>query len=522
MSMMLEPQVQWVTASPLWNAAMADPARIQRPAILRFASDTFMDDLAALLNRAPEQLGGLTARPESFRARPTGTGADWQAPPLDQLKLYQAVHGHFYLIAASLVCRMTGMPDRAVNAASGEKVSFILRRLGADGREMAWVNDPVNGKGWQVIALGARDTLVDYEELLPMFPVHFTLDDRRRRLFVGLIPTSSRDSFQAAPVTSPLITSPGDPALSQEADPRQQEVDSRVLGPLKQLVKPANAPNENLEQDASRFMLLDLADWLAANLPDVWNAIYRNTRPAGGAGQVIFDALGAVADNLSTLVWRDVLRTAWDERPRITGETNQPSTLTLNLRRTALDPDALADALDAALQATPSAALAVGAGVVNAPVPKLDPAAGSLYVLRCVYQRPKCGPLQPDLVSQPTEPFAIAPFFDFDAPARPIRISLPVDTSIAGLRKFNKNVAFLMSNKLRQQMECITDLKGVMDGNLACGVSLDLGTLCSFSIPIITICALIVLMIFLNLLNIVFWWLPFFRICFPISLKAKA
>ena len=45
--------------------------------------------------------------------------------------------------------------------------------------------------------------------------------------------------------------------------------------------------------------------------------------------------------------------------------------------------------------------------------------------------------------------------------------------------------------------------------------------ICSFSIPIITICALIVLMIFVSLLNIVFWWLPFFRICLPILLPGK-
>jgi hypothetical protein len=37
----------------------------------------------------------------------------------------------------------------------------------------------------------------------------------------------------------------------------------------------------------------------------------------------------------------------------------------------------------------------------------------------------------------------------------------------------------------------------------------------SLSIPIITICAMIILFIFLNLLNIVFWWLPFVKICFP-------
>ncbi len=51
--------------------------------------------------------------------------------------------------------------------------------------------------------------------------------------------------------------------------------------------------------------------------------------------------------------------------------------------------------------------------------------------------------------------------------------------------------------------------------------AVDLGLICSFSIPIITICALLVLMIFISLLNIVFWWLPFLRICFPIATEGE-
>ncbi len=40
--------------------------------------------------------------------------------------------------------------------------------------------------------------------------------------------------------------------------------------------------------------------------------------------------------------------------------------------------------------------------------------------------------------------------------------------------------------------------------------------LCSFSIPLITICAFFVLNIFLSLLNIVFFWMAFIKICIPI------
>ena len=60
-------------------------------------------------------------------------------------------------------------------------------------------------------------------------------------------------------------------------------------------------------------------------------------------------------------------------------------------------------------------------------------------------------------------------------------------------------------DKLREQMESVTNLKNTLDGKLDGGQQFDLGTICSFSIPIITICALIVLMIFLILLNIIFW-----------------
>jgi hypothetical protein len=154
-------------------------------------------------------------------------------------------------------------------------------------------------------------------------------------------------------------------------------------------------------------------------------------------------------------------------------------------------------------------------------VPKLDTRGASRYVLRCVYRRPECGPLCTDVVSARSTRFQIAGFFDPDAPARSITISMPVDTSIKDLRKLKKNVSFLLSNELRQQMNRVTSLKDALDGKFADGENLDLGLICSFSIPIITICALIVLMIFISLLNIVFWWMPFLRICFPIALKAK-
>ena len=169
----------------------------------------------------------------------------------------------------------------------------------------------------------------------------------------------------------------------------------------------------------------------------------------------------------------------------------------------------------------------------------LDPREG-WFVIRCAFERPNCGPLEPPIVSEMTRPFQMASFFDPDAPARPIRIALPLDTSPAGLRKFDKKAAFMISDMLCGQIDRV---KGLSLGDLVLSVlpwplhkdlsipekgpckqsnGLEIGMICSLSIPIITICALLLLMIIVSLLDIIFRWIPFFLICFPLpGFKAK-
>jgi hypothetical protein len=162
------------------------------------------------------------------------------------------------------------------------------------------------------------------------------------------------------------------------------------------------------------------------------------------------------------------------------------------------------------------------------------------FCLRCVHISPECLPRHPALLSAASCRFQLASFFDADAPARPIRIALPLDTTPAGLRKHSKNTAFVISDVLCGQIQRAKGL-GLVDlvrsvlpwplhkdlaidgmGPCADSKSASLGMICSLSIPIITICALILLMIIVSLLDLIFWWLPWFVICFPIpGLKAK-
>jgi hypothetical protein len=167
--------------------------------------------------------------------------------------------------------------------------------------------------------------------------------------------------------------------------------------------------------------------------------------------------------------------------------------------------------------------------------PVVDADQTGWFVLRMMYECPNCGPLRPVVISQPSVVFQMASFFEPRAPARPIRISLPMNTTPAGFRQFAKNTAFVVSDTLACQKERLgglsfgdlvlsvlpwpfhqdlpSDLQGGPCTPVGGGVSF--GMICSLSIPIITICALILLIIIVSLLNIVFQWLPYFMICFP-------
>ena len=68
----MDHQVRWVTASPLWADLIgsADPSMngsFGQPALLRFASDTFMTEFLALMQTDPSQLRNLRVQPETWR-----------------------------------------------------------------------------------------------------------------------------------------------------------------------------------------------------------------------------------------------------------------------------------------------------------------------------------------------------------------------------------------------------------------------------------------------------------------------
>lgn len=676
--------VIWTQPPPVWPTLSVKyvperTASLRQPVILRFTTDSFMDDFMNLLAAEPHRIGEFKVRPETWRgfttapeppARPQGATVLRHLrlfrpntrsnelvaatpltpvirPPNLPLKLYQAAHQRHYLITSSLVCRVPGMPDRALDPARDERVGFVVRRLlpsaaNPDGpvstwEECAWVPGP-HGFAWRRIAASDARTLADREDFLPMFRVNFEEAGRKtRRLFAGVIPTGRRETYLGAPKTASQTQSTQQPGVTSRTS-RKILLRKEVIEPWKSLVSSAQhvnrvlsatgdeAPNPTERQSrlkaereqiqtVSWLILLDFARYLSTYLKPVWQAVITPALRASlnSAQQNAFDAIDGTT-------FSDTLRDDFELFFQTTTSAaytaeSFPGTLRAALAKFAapdgsLDPtleqliEANDQAFDLATSTTsgtnpwpaflfPLADPAFPATADVAPIPpafadsdlepddrmpvppdfdttmltllaRFDGFAATLvraledlpdpppepavpaaamapadalrgwFVIRCVYDTPGCAPLHGAVVSSPTEPFEIAGFFDPDAPARPIRIGLPIDTTPAGLRKFDKNTALVISDTLCGQ---IRRIKGITFGDLVLSIlpwpfhkdlpvgpkgPCSTGMICSLSIPIITLCALFLLMIMVALLNMIFFWLPFFLVCFPIpGLKAK-
>jgi hypothetical protein len=135
------------------------------------------------------------------------------------------------------------------------------------------------------------------------------------------------------------------------------------------------------------------------------------------------------------------------------------------------------------------------------------------YLVRCFARlapdHPGCPPRI--IWSAPTPEFRVKAWYEgSDQP--PVTIELPSPSQVRGLRP---DIAFKAPPELQRFMDRL-NLQGLLDGSAQPrSGGIDFGMICSFSLPLITLCAFIVLQLFLVLLNIVFFWLPFIRICLP-------
>jgi hypothetical protein len=548
-------QVQWLTPSPLWGqlSTAQDLTAYRRPAILRFATDTFMNDFQTMLKQSPKSLGDYVAQGENWQNPSAGLASTSSLP----LKLFQPVQARFYLIASSLTCRMPGLPDHTVNRSQGESVAFVVRQLRPNAgfgvadtavydptkcTEYAWTlpTTPGGQAGWtqvpQTTPPVPTTSLMPNEELLPLAPAQAGSNGTSRRILTGLIPASRRQQYVSAQTLSNGNTANGNGSAGNgngtPQDPRADLFNRQVVTPWCLLVDWWNQSQtdraaasatvqgyytQSAEQ-SSALILADFASFLSQWIPDVWAAMEDSSKVGALniAELALYNTLGAAL--------RQAILNANQFDPEFEsaapGATFPPAGYTTY---SLADP---ANAIDATTLLAPvTAALPPLSSVSQPPAPQPVPqkpsnATGNYYfIVRCVYVRPKC---PSNVISPPSQPFQLASYFDSDAPARRIQVALPLDTSAASFRKYDKGVSFLMSDELRNQMSRVASLQDLSNGNIGSAGSVTLGWICSFSIPIITICAMILLFVIVIALNLVFFWLPFFRICLPVpGLKGK-
>lgn len=184
------PPVQWLNAASLWDATVKEDSKKQRmPLLLRFRSERFMEDLGTRLGATTPDLSALL---------------DCKEETDPSLKLYQPVHGRFYLVTARLVCQIGRESDFVPNSGKGDRVGFVLRRLRketVEGKEKtwedAWVSPPRHDvePSWLEVSEDPQKPLATDEVLFAVFPLSFGAGEGRRRLLMGLVPASAQATF---------------------------------------------------------------------------------------------------------------------------------------------------------------------------------------------------------------------------------------------------------------------------------------------------------------------------------------
>lgn len=486
------------------------------PTILARSDDDFIEAVLAEL-RTPAGRARLAAT----IVRPAAAG----------LQLYQPVQRVFHVALFELACDPFGaaglrprLDPRSLRGAG----MVVRRRPSRSGQaDEGWREAPGEFRGWLPFAAGdeqidpdpgrrppaLRSGVPEIDGVLALSLAEQPMAEQSASLFVappdvcaalgktvlyGVVPLASAEQSEAVRV-EPLGADFVRPNLTAYLRPHADPIslgqlagrtltsddatssDSAMRG-LMALVRQVYLELDAFGSSAASRALRQALDAIALPYPD------ERTRPAGA---VLREAASALVDGAGG------------------------ASVTLPERWPALSA-AQAEAVVAAATATlnaRAAALRLAEGRYDQP--------GRRYTLRAfarvAHDDHGC---PPELFwSEPSAAFTIAPWYA-SGPAPLARIELPNVLSPEVIRGLKPNVAFSVPPELQNMLAGLS-AKDLIDGKGGGGGgSLSIEWICSFSIPIITLCAFIVLNIFLQLLNIIFQWLLWVKICIPIPRRS--
>lgn len=513
------------------------------PALLERKDEDFV---AALL----EELNGsdLASLPRDYR--PANRGPD------GLLRLYQPVHRVFNLVLLEAHC--TGFGNPRLDPRRIESSGLVVRRLrtAPDGSPLhdAWCATQSRVTGWVQLPDARdpdhlRDPDVDRRPLTrytadPEFDrARFTAGERineassplfvappptatltRRTLLYGVLPVSS--SSRAGPLSRG--DTPTDSAWTAHLSPFLKATNAYALAWPSSPAEPSQDPTLVYRSDLTRFPVT-LADLtvstgstrfilLVRQLAQEF-ALLRPTNPT--LRDQLINALNrlpvTLVDQSTTPAGNYLLAVArvYFEQPDPTLDPNPSQRLRVLRPKTwpTVDTDTARTLESILRQITAETELSTfmsqsAAGRFDDPTAR--------YVARAFIRVKQPCHCPPKILWSPySEPFGIAPWFD-SSPAGPVPIVLP-DLTPDFLHRAKPDVAFSVPAKLANVLN--QDPKKFFDGSAGKGSGFELDWICGFNIPIITICAFIVLNIMLSLLNIIFFWLPYVKVCIPFPRK---
>lgn len=470
----------------------------------------------------------------------------------DRLVLRLPLHRTFHLVSCEIVCERLGRP--ALDPERITSAGFVIRRIGAEGED-AWMLEDGEALGWQPAAGERRDpdlarrlradgTLARASDPAAYsgeqtHPLHVTTtrdaDGKRHTVLYGYVPLGGFHYFHPEPGQSPFQTEAESDVRSalrqhlewpfgyRDGGGRWREGDERqvhdgwatsafrgLLGTLVErhhLGERGDDDDSELARIARNVHFYDDRHWPLE--PDTFSDHVRGAVESHRALS-LYDYLSwafGQADN--PLV-------AWLAEETSRPLPGRPGNDDLALYVSEADAQELRAALEQSVLDR------AGDRAQEIPVPKFGQAAGDVYrIVPFVRHRDDAGCeriawAQADARS---EPFRVAAPFDPEA-SRPSLIQVP------GLKDLRRGLAkgasmitpgdtFSLINSLNLKKGASEDVVG--DRPTAPG---GIQWICSFSLPVVTLVAMILLMIMISLLNIVFWWLPWVRICLPFpSLK---
>lgn len=499
--------------------------------ILTSGEQKFFEALIADLKRPDWR-----ARLDAMRRRRVGSDG--------KLELNPPLHKRSQLALFEAVCRRPGAPRLDPQKITGS--GLVVRRRGESGRQ-AWIKIGGRVVGWRSAseaadydpdplqrrtshkanaairkAIAERKGLADEaaEDVTPLFVLPPEVcEARRRTILFGVIPVVSSETAEGPGPSIDFSTLDAEDKaeivghfssyLRERAQTAMPRAGETLNATWNVLTDPRNAQGQPDQQ--MKFFGLFLHQ--AVSELDLFGSSPASQRLAALFAQIRLplakDQFGQITQDTDAASFlRDAMRVLIDATPEMVGlPANSPSpSARMPLEWPKIDAATGAALTDAAL-----ACLSAQHARLSPPEPRFDRDT-ALYDVKGFVRLKGHGDCAEKLVwSGYSEPFRILPWWDGDGPG--VKIKLP---SMSQLRKIKPNVSFEIPPKIGKVLS--GDLTKVIDGEEP-GGGLELGWICSFSLPIITLCAFIVLHIFLGLLNIVFQWMLWFKICIPIPKK---